>query len=156
VQPRQGPRTPELGNNIPAAVRAIFKRCSREPVSYDVLEIIQAIHAGLPGETLALARELLNLHQKELAEFMGATPKTLAAMRRRKALSSSDSDKLYRLIKGYMMALAVFEDAGIARDWLMSPSEALGGAIPYAILNTAEGSRLVEYELAQIEYGQPA
>lgn len=55
------------------------------------------------------------------------------------------------LIKPHL--LKVFHDFNIGMNWLKEPNPALGGAKPYDLLSTDEGTQQVDDILTRIEYG---
>ena len=127
----------------------------RNDYVHNSLEICQAIQHGFDGRTVELATEVLELSQGDVARIMDSTEKTVRTMKLRKTLDQTASDKVFRLVKAYVAAYILFEDADDAREWLKEPSEALGGAIPLDLLSSSEGEQLVHYEIAQMEYGHP-
>lgn len=120
------------------------------------IDIIQGIEAGFPGLAVDLAEDALDLSQSDFAALLDTTEKTVRALKGRKTLDLTTSEKVYRLMKAYMAAYLLFGTANDAVGWLKEPSDALGGQVPLDLLTTAEGEALVHYEIGQMEYGHPA
>ena len=53
----------------------------------------------------------------------------------------------------YVRGLEIFGDKDTFEKWLQRPQMALGEQIPVDLLDTAEGFRMVNDLLSQIEYG---
>lgn len=79
------------------------------------LEIVSAIQKGFTGKAVERAITLLDLSQSDIARIMDATDKTVRSMKQRKTLDQTTSDKLFRLIKAFVAADVLFNDAEDAR-----------------------------------------
>lgn len=78
----------------PAQISSILKT---SVTSYS--ECDQIIREGIPWESVSNIKKSLNLTDGELARILDVSERTLSRLRRsRKKLSTSASDRLYRLI----------------------------------------------------------
>ena len=68
-------------------------------------------------------------------------------------LTTSESDRLFRLIHITAMAEVIFGNHTKAKHWLSKPKESLLGNSPNEMLSTLEGTRLVEERLIQMAEG---
>lgn len=117
------------------------------------LEIHRKIVEGLPGEALFVSSAMAFDSMNEALRLFDVSAKT-AKQRIRDRLSSSESEIALRIGRVLTMARDVFGSADAAREFLRTPSFALGGAVPRDLLKTAEGEQVVLAELhAQGEGG---
>jgi len=63
------------------------------------------------------------------------------------------SQKVCHLARIFALAEEVFSNDRVAQNWLKRPNRALGGAIPFELLDTDAGTQQVEEVLKRIEYG---
>lgn len=75
--------------------------------------------------------------------------------RRGDRLSPDESERLERLARIVAMAEEVWEDAALAREFLVSPQPQLGGERPVDLARSDLGAREVEHLLYSIEYSLP-
>lgn len=81
-------------------------------------------------------------------------PKT-TLQRRRGRLSLSESERLERLARMTAMAEEVWEDPGLAHEFLTSAQPQLGGERPVDLARSDLGTREVEDLLFELEYSLP-
>lgn len=114
-------------------------------------DLRRAVEDGLPVQTL-----------DEVTAHIGArdlkyriVPK--ATLHRRKTkLSPSESERVERLARVIALAEQVWEDEGLAREFLMSAQTRLGGMRPVDMARSELGARQVEDLLWEMEYSLPA
>lgn len=117
---------------------------------------IATVRNGLRAETLDRLTAFLGCSAASLASVLGIAPRTLARRRKAGILSPEESDRLLRIARLAELALAVFEDAEAAADWLTSPKRLLGGETPLEHADTAPGIREVEDMLFAVEFSGAA
>jgi putative toxin-antitoxin system antitoxin component (TIGR02293 family) len=119
------------------------------------IEMAELIEAGIPHSVAQHVRARLNLTERELAEGLGVSAKTLQRLAKQRAprLTPAQSDRLYRLARLVALAEEVFEDRERAHSWLRQPQRGLGGRVPLEMMRTEVGAREVEDLLGRIEYG---
>ena len=128
---------------------------SSHDVSLDLPTAAERIVAGLPTQVLEDLQRDLHLTNREMADLVLVSPRTLARRKRETRLSPGESDRIYRLRRLFALAVRVLGDAGEARQWMKEPNFALGEKTPLELARTAPGAELVERVLRQIEYGLP-
>ncbi|WP_390899651.1 antitoxin Xre/MbcA/ParS toxin-binding domain-containing protein [Pseudomonas arsenicoxydans] len=74
-------------------------------------------------------------------------------LERGQRLSTSESDRLFRIARVIAMAGVVFGDEEKAKRWLSTPKFCFSGKNPLAMLTTFQGSHLVEEMLNQAAEG---
>jgi len=115
---------------------------------------IPRIREGLSGEIAVRLAGKMKIPQKDMAEWLHTTPRTVQRHIEAKAnLSPEISDRLAQLVLVYCRCNEVLKDEGKVSMWLKSPSYALGGVTPFSLLDTMLGIELVLDELGRIEHG---
>lgn len=119
------------------------------------MEMAELIEMGIPRSAAEHLRERLHLTERELADGLGVSAKTLQRLSRRRSarLTPAQGDRLYRLARLVAFAEEVLEDRDRALQWLRQPQRALGDRVPFELMRTEVGSREVEDLLGRIEYG---
>jgi putative toxin-antitoxin system antitoxin component (TIGR02293 family) len=118
-------------------------------------ELRRAVEEGLPVESLdAVAGYLSANHIEATTLKYRIVPKT--TLRRRTRLSPEESERTERLARLATLAGHVWEDPGLAREFLTSAQPQLGGERPIDLARTDLGAREVEELLMKIEYALPA
>jgi putative toxin-antitoxin system antitoxin component (TIGR02293 family) len=118
--------------------------------------LLTAIEEGLPASLLDETEERLGLTPDEMAALLGISPRTLERRRQKGALTSVESERLYRIVRLFQEATRVFEGKEEARTWLKRPQMRLGGQVPLEIARLEPGAREAERLLGRIEHGIPA
>ena len=120
-----------------------------------LLDLADLIERGVPQAAAVRVRERLELTEREFAEGLGVSAKTLQRLARNEGgrLTPAQGDRLYRMARLVALAEEVFEDRARAREWLRQPQRGLGSRVPLALMRTEAGAREVEDLLGRIEYG---
>lgn len=120
----------------------------------DPAQIIDAIRAGLPAESVDYVAQLLCLSRAAFLEAIKIPASTIERrLRNAEPLSSDESDRVSRVAKVFRRAVEVFADQAQATMWMTEPITTLGGKTPVSLLDTVEGYELVAAMLSRIEYG---
>jgi putative toxin-antitoxin system antitoxin component (TIGR02293 family) len=116
------------------------------------MAVIKAVRDGLP---VAAVDHMLDSGALSAAElFTLVLPrKTLANRRKLGKLNPEQSDRLVRVARVIAEAQEVFGSAEKAHAWLRRATNALGGEMPWRLLDTEEGARMVENLLGRISHG---
>ena len=118
------------------------------------------IHArilkGLSYSSVENLQRILGISEKRVGELTQISARTLARRKKERRLHPDESDRLLRLSRLVALAAHLFEDdMDDARDWLLAPQPALGGAVPLELARTEIGSREVEWLVGRLEHGIP-
>jgi putative toxin-antitoxin system antitoxin component (TIGR02293 family) len=129
--------------------RKIFKR----KIEYDT-ELTSLTRKGLPVQTLTILAGELGVERKTLAKIVGISERTLSRrLAHGESLSAGESDRTVRLARVFAKAKDTLGTAKKASHWLLSANLALGGEVPFDLLDTDAGVRAVETILYRIDYG---
>lgn len=116
-------------------------------------DLDKLVREGIPWASAAHAKAQLGLSDKKFAELLGASPSTLARVKKKQArLSLVASDRLVRLADVVSQAIDTLENQEAAIRWLNSPQRGLGWQIPMELIQTEAGASQVQTLLGQIEY----
>lgn len=149
-------------NTVHDILAARARRAPRKPsgggegevVTLSSADIVKRIRAGFAARAAADLIGYYGLDDHQAEKVLGCSMKTLA--RRLKAhqpLDAVQSDRVYRVTRVGGHAEKVFEDAALARDWMVSPNRALAGSTPIELLDTDAGAERVDEILYRIEHG---
>ena len=128
------------GIDIPAAAFA------------DRLAFIEAVNAGLSGEVIRQAVEVVG-HRDLFVRLLGTTSGCLSRMYRQESLGRCPSEAVLDALRVVAGAIAVFGTLGKADEWLDTEIAALGGQRPIDLCDTFEGRGLVRDAIRKIEHG---
>lgn len=117
------------------------------------MQWISVIRQGIPSAAVDSLAKTLHVTQSELASALGIPERTLARRKKEGQFNSEESAKLVRLARVVERADVVFEDMGVALDWLKSNNAALSGVPPLSLLDTDIGAEAVLDTLGRIEHG---
>ena len=119
--------------------------------SADLAEITRN---GLPAHALTDLAAAFSLDRRSVARAAGIAERTLSRRRSADArLSSLESDRLVRLARVFTLTAETLGDPAKAGKWLQTPNRALGGRVPFEMLDTDAGVQAVETILGRINYG---
>jgi putative toxin-antitoxin system antitoxin component (TIGR02293 family) len=113
-------------------------RLSKEGVDKKYLEKIK-INSGLD-------------YQK-LAKLLAINRATLINKKDEEKFTATQSERIIAFETLYQMGLEVFQDKDKLNRWLNEPNRALGGEIPYDIMDNQFGREEVENVLGRIQWG---
>lgn len=112
------------------------------------------IDGGMPLGAVETLKESLAIPDRQLAELLGISEKTLSRARAAKGrLEPVASDRLVRVARVFALAMDVLEGVAPAVRWLKRPQIGLGGRVPLTMLTTDPGRDQVEKLLLRIEHG---
>lgn len=113
------------------------------------LELIARIREGVrKGEW----KEFIHCIGATEKEFETILPTSISSMQKKSQYSKETSERIYELAKLYSHGYAVFDTQEDFKQWLMTPSRALAGKIPFELLDSSIGFEMVENEIVRIQY----
>lgn len=117
------------------------------------LDLVRLVREGLPPKALETVVEGEILSRGE-AERLVIPRRTLSHRKRRgESLTTTESDRLLRVVRVAALAEETFQSEEKAHGWLRDANRALGGERPLDLLETEGGARLVEQILGRIAHG---
>lgn len=85
-------------------------------------------------------------------EFENILPSSISSMQKKKVYSKETSERIYELANLFSLGYEVFDTKDDFKNWLMTPSRALGNKIPFELLDSSFGFELVENAIVRIQY----
>ena len=119
----------------------------------DHIQLIEDIENGLSIQDVKEAAIDLGLELDELTHYGVIAQRTLTHSKQNGKFSATQSDRISRFFRVYLSAKEVFGSTDNTKTWLMRPTRALDKRSPNELLNTDEGTRLVEQLLHRISLG---
>jgi len=118
-------------------------------------DLARRVQAGLPKGALTRVAHRAFPAKKAAGDFaVSVVPP--ATFKRRTRLSPRESERTERIARLIAAAESVWEDRGLAREWLNAPHPGLDGEAPIRAALTELGARRAEAILDKILYGLPA
>jgi putative toxin-antitoxin system antitoxin component (TIGR02293 family) len=114
---------------------------------------VELIRTGLPSQSLERTAAALELSISDLSRRLRLPPRTVhRRVQKRERLTQEESERSVRVARALARAQQLLggEDG---RRWLLEPSRALGGEVPLALLDTADGFSAVMDELGRLAHG---
>jgi putative toxin-antitoxin system antitoxin component (TIGR02293 family) len=115
--------------------------------------IIKALKSGLPISSFKKLQKIMDVPAGELASTVNIASRTLSRRNKQGKLQTDESERLLRIGKLFDMALELFEDKRLARQWFKEPNKALGGSSPLNYSDTEPGAKEVEMLIGRLENG---
>ena len=116
--------------------------------------VLDRVRNGLPYTMFDELAGAVGGSQRELAAIIGIPATTLARRKRSGTLTPSESDRLVRIARLELMAVAMMHgDVSAAGDWLRAPHELLERETPLARASTETGARDVEHLIGRLRHG---
>lgn len=116
------------------------------------LELASAAEVGVAADTVEALVELGVLSRDEAYRLIAPRRTYEGRLQRGSRLTTAESERVLRIARIAAQAESILgTDAAAA--WLRAPAMALGGHMPLDLLATEPGGRVVEDELARIDYG---
>ncbi|WKN42904.1 type II RES/Xre toxin-antitoxin system antitoxin [Tunicatimonas pelagia] len=114
---------------------------------------IELARKGVSKQLMQEVQERMQLSQKELANLLHLTPRTIQRMKDDNLLPPAASGQLLELARLYRRAVEVLGNETIANQWFRTPVTALGSVQPVSLLDTPVGIQWVMTVLGRIEHG---
>jgi len=124
-----------------------------EPSDTHTIDWIQLAREGVSKQFMQEVQDRMQLSQKELANLLHLTPRTIQRMKEDALLPPAASGQLLELARLYRRAVEVLGSEEVANQWLRTPITALGNVTPISLLDTPVGIQWVMTTLGRIEHG---
>jgi putative toxin-antitoxin system antitoxin component (TIGR02293 family) len=118
-------------------------------------KVEEQLRRGLPYRTLEKVMENTGMTTNMVAQSLDIPMRTLMNHKKTGALSSTESDKIYRLTRIFAMAIEMIGDKDEACEWMNELAPELGGVKPISLLDTDYGTERVVALIENIMAGVP-
>ncbi len=85
-------------------------------------------------------------------EFENILPVSISSMQKKQVYSRETSERIYELARLFGLGYEVFDSQGDFKQWLITPSKALGDKIPFDLLDSSLGFEMVSDAINRIRY----
>ncbi len=117
------------------------------------IDVIRLSQDGLSKEILIQLGRILSLGQKDLADLVSVSLRTLQRYRKDTKLNPVVSENMIQIIEVIKLGYEVFENKDAFLEWLNNPNKALAQMKPINLLKFRAGSELVRNLIGQIQHG---
>jgi putative toxin-antitoxin system antitoxin component (TIGR02293 family) len=121
---------------------------SNEAPGYN-LELINRIRSGVKKTDW---KDLIASIGSTEKEFENILPSSISSMQKKAVYSRETSERIYELARLFGLGFEVFDTKEAFKQWLMTPSRALGDKVPFELLDNSFGFELVENEIIRIQH----
>lgn len=118
-----------------------------------LIDARNAVRQGLPFSAFESVATQLEMAPQQMTQVLGIPLRTLARRKTEHRFTPQESDRLYRVTRAVSMATEVLGNVDKGRRWLKSPNRALGGEVPFDLLDTEIGAHQVEEVLVRLNHG---
>lgn len=133
---------------------AILTNATKKPESHlTAFEKMDIIRDGISKKDLELLKNKAELDYTMLAKALSVTRATLINKKREQKFGVGLSEKIVCLADLYSYGFEVFEDEDRFNQWMARPNRALGGQIPYDLIDNQYGREEVKNLIGRIDYG---
>lgn len=120
----------------------------------DHLLMVAVIKKGITYALFEEIQKLSFLSSKDWADILNISPRSLQRYKdQNQVFKPIQSEKIIELGEIFILGNEVFGDPAKFKSWLETPSFALGGVLPSALLSDSYGQELLIDELTRINYG---
>lgn len=123
-------------------------------VSGSAMELVEQARDGLSVAAFDRFSALTGVSREQLASAIHTTTRTIARRREaNKPLDAVTGERLIRIAQLYERASEVLGDDDLAKQWMLTPREVLGGQSPFGLAASEIGVQEVEDLLLRVEHG---
>jgi putative toxin-antitoxin system antitoxin component (TIGR02293 family) len=120
----------------------------------DKFFMVNLIKEGLPYSIFNLIHDLAPFSDTEWANLLDVSTKTMLRYKQsQKKFRSIHSEKILEMTEVTIIGLEVFGNMSKFKQWLYTPSYALGNLKPVNLITDSYGKELVIAELSNINHG---
>lgn len=116
-------------------------------------EKIDIIRNGVSKKELEEIKETAALDYDQLAQALSVTRATLINKKGKEKFGTALSERIVSVADIYAYGYEVFEDEVAFNRWILKPNRALGGMVPFDLLDTQYGREEVREVIGRIDYG---
>ena len=122
-------------------------------IQYTPKERYQQLAQGVSEEHVKALMQKFQLSQKQLADLLSVSDKTLYTQRKNGRLEASLSDRFLLIQSVFAQGEEALMSAEIFRKWLDTPHRSFENRTPRTLMATINGAEAVRSELIRTQYG---
>lgn len=116
-------------------------------------EKMKVIKNGVSKKDLELLKNKAALDYSMLAKALSVTRATLINKKRDQKFNMALSEKIVSLADLYSFGFEIFGDKDLFNQWMRNPNRALGGEVPYDLIDNQYGREEIKNLIGRIAYG---
>lgn len=116
-------------------------------------EKMDVVRNGISKRDLELLKRKAALDYSMLAKALSVTRATLINKKKEQKFNMALSEKIFSLADLYSFGFEVFGDEDLFNQWIHNPNRALGGAVPYDLIDNQYGREEIRNLIGRIAYG---
>ena len=116
-------------------------------------EKMNLVREGISKKDLEILKDKTSMDYTMLAKALSVTRATLINKKRDQKFGAGLSEKIVGLADLYSYGFEVFEDEDNFNQWMTRPNQALGGRVPYDLIDNQYGREEVKNLIGRIDYG---
>jgi len=133
---------------------AILSGAAGKPESQmSSFEKMKVIKNGVSKKDLELLKNKAALDYSMLAKALSVTRATLINKKRDQKFSTALSEKIVSLADLYSYGFEIFGDKDLFNQWMRNPNRAIGGQVPYDLIDNQYGREEIKNLIGRIAYG---
>lgn len=142
----------QYASNIPST-SIIVKDTDKPEWQMTAVEKMDLVREGVSKKDLESLKIKANLDYDKLSTLLSTTRATLINKKGTDNFSTSLSERIVSIADLYSYGFEVFEDKAKFNKWVFSPNKALGGKLPFELLDNQFGREEVKNVIGRIDYG---
>ncbi|HEU5365132.1 MAG TPA: antitoxin Xre/MbcA/ParS toxin-binding domain-containing protein [Hanamia sp.] len=145
---------PEMAYGTNYQLDVILSNATQKPErELSGFEKMHIVRDGVTKKDLELLKNKADLDYTMLAKALSVTRATLINKKRGERFGAGLSEKIVGMADLYSYGFEVFEDKERFNQWMSKPNKALGGQVPYDLIDNQFGREEVKNVIGRIEYG---
>lgn len=121
---------------------------SQDAPGYQI-ELINRIREGVKKSEWKDLIQQIDSTEKELEMIL---PTSISSMQKKQSYDKATSERIYELARLFSLGYHVFDSKSDFKNWLMTPSKALGKKKPFDLLDSSFGFEIVTNEIMRIQH----
>jgi putative toxin-antitoxin system antitoxin component (TIGR02293 family) len=138
---------------MPVAKRSVLSKENSKISKLTPMEKMKLSKMGVTKKYLEKVKAKTMLDYQKLANVLSINRATLINKKQEEKFSAAQSERIIGLDALYNHGLETFQDKDKLNGWLNSPNRALGGKIPYDVMDNQFGREEVLNLLGRIQWG---
>jgi putative toxin-antitoxin system antitoxin component (TIGR02293 family) len=145
---------PEMAYGSTYQFDVILSNATKKPErQLSAFEKMHIVRDGVSKKDLELLKNKADLDYTMLAKALSVTRATLINKKKGERFGAGLSEKIVGMADLYSYGFEVFEDKERFNQWMSKPNKALGGQIPYDLIDNQFGREEVRNLIGRIDYG---
>jgi ribosomal protein L33 len=131
----------------------IVEKTDRPEWQMTAVEKMDMAREGVSKKKLESLKSKTNLDYDKLSAILSTTRATLINKKGAEHFSAALSERIVSIADLYSYGFEVFEDETKFNEWIFRPNQALGGKLPFELLDNQFGREEVKNVIGRIDYG---